>query len=93
MPRTKHAFSVEMRSREHVKRVSVSDKSRDPVIFEGELGELNELRIIEGVMLEVDCANGVLRIDMTKEEYERARKAGSNSGRGESTNEGREVSG
>jgi hypothetical protein len=93
MPRARHAFSIEMKSREHVKRISVSDNSRDPVIFEGELGELNGLWIVEGLMLEVDCANGVLRIDMTKEEFERARTAGPNFGHGESSNKGREVSG
>jgi len=93
MPRAKHAFSVEMRSRENVKRISVSDNSRDTVIFEGELGELNGLRIVEGLMLEVDGANGVLRIDMTKEEFERACKAAPNFCHGEPSNEGRGVSG
>jgi hypothetical protein len=93
MRRAKHALSVEMRSREHIKRISVSDNSRDPVIFEGELGELNGLRFIEGLMLEVDGANGVLRIDMTEEEFERARKAAPTSGQGEASKEGREVSG
>jgi hypothetical protein len=93
MPRAKHSFSIEMRSREYVKRISVSDNSRDHVIFEGELGELNALRIIEGLMLEVDGSNGVLRIDMTKEEFERACKAAPDFGRGESSKEEREVSG
>ena len=93
MPRAKHSFSIEMVSKEYVKRISVSDNSRDPVIFEGELGELNALRIIEGLMLEVDGSNGVLRIDMTKEEFEHAQKAITTCGCGEPSKEGREVSG
>ena len=93
MPRAKHAFSIEMASKEHVKRISVSDNSRDPVIFEGELGELNALRIIEGLMLEVDGSNGVLRIDLTKDEFERAYKAAPDLGWSESSNKKKEVSG
>jgi hypothetical protein len=93
MPRSKHAFSIEMRSREYIKRISVSDNSRDPVIFEGELGKLNGFRIVEGLMLEVDGTNGVLRIDMTQEEFESASKATRNFGHGESSNNGKEVSG
>lgn len=70
MDSDKHAFSIEMRSRDHVKRISISDNSRDSVVFEGELGDINGLRLVEGQMLEMRGVNGILRIDMSDEEFE-----------------------
>jgi hypothetical protein len=70
MDGSEHSFSIEMISRAHIKRISVSDNPRDPIIFEGELGEIDGLQLIEGLMLEVKGRNGTLRIDMTSEEFE-----------------------
>jgi hypothetical protein len=67
-----HSFSVEMRSRKHVKNVAISEEARGLVLFEGELGELEELSLIEGHMLEIKGANGVLRIDLSEEELRKA---------------------
>ena len=63
-----HAFSIEMKSKKHVKHISLSNKSHEHVLFEGSLGELEELSMIEGAVLEVRGANGVLRIDLSEEE-------------------------
>jgi hypothetical protein len=63
-----HTFSIEMKSKKHVKRISVSDESHDRVLFEGSLGELEELFMVEGLVLEVKGANGVLRIDLSEDE-------------------------
>ena len=63
-----HTFSVEMKSRKHVKHVSMSNESHDRVLFEGSLGELEELAMVEGAVLEVRGVNGVLRIDLSEEE-------------------------
>ena len=63
-----HTFSIEMNSNKHVKHISVSNESHDRVLFEGSLGELEELSMIEGAVLEVRGANGVLRIDLSEEE-------------------------
>jgi len=38
------------------------------VLFEGYLGALKELSLIEGMVLEVRGENGVLRIDLPEEE-------------------------
>jgi hypothetical protein len=65
----KHAYSIEMKSRDNIKRISISENSRDPIIFEGELGDIEGLSLIEGQMLEVRGVNGILRIDMTEEEF------------------------
>lgn len=66
-----HAFSIEMESRDHVKRVSISENPRDSIIFEGELGEIEGLSLVEGQMLKVRGVNGILRIDITEEEFKR----------------------
>jgi hypothetical protein len=63
-----HTFSVEMKSKRHVKSISITDTRRDSVLFEGYLGELERLSMIEGLALEVRGTNGTLRIDLSEEE-------------------------
>ncbi len=63
-----HAFSIEMKSKSHVRHISMSDESHDRVLFEGYLGALKELSLIEGTVLEVKGENGVIRIDLSEEE-------------------------
>ncbi|MCW3991141.1 MAG: hypothetical protein NWE79_00400 [Candidatus Bathyarchaeota archaeon] len=46
--RTVHASSIEMRSKEHVKRISISDDDPERGLSEGFLGELRELGLVEG---------------------------------------------
>jgi len=63
-----HAFSIEMKSKKHVKHISLSNESHEHVLFEGFLGELEELSMVEGAVLEVKGANGILRIDLSEDE-------------------------
>jgi hypothetical protein len=63
-----HSFSIEMKSKKHVKHISLSNESQEHVLFEGSLGELEELSMVEGAVLEVRGVNGVLRIDLSEEE-------------------------
>ena len=63
-----HSFSIEMKFKKHVRHISVSNESHDRVLFEGSLGELEELSMVEGALLEVKGANGVLRIDLSEDE-------------------------
>jgi len=63
-----HAFSVEMVSKRYVKNISISDEAHDRVLFEGDLGELRELSLVEGDVLEFIGVNGVLRIGLTEEQ-------------------------
>ena len=58
----KHSFSVEMKSKKFVKSISISDEAHERVLFEGDLGELQELSLVEGDVLEFLGVNGVLRI-------------------------------
>lgn len=63
-----HGFSIEMKSKRHVKNISITDEQRNSVLFEGHLGELERLSMIEGLALEVRGTNGTLRIDLSEEE-------------------------
>ena len=66
-----HVFSVEMKSKRHVRNVSISNESHDRVLFEGDLGELEAVSFIGGSMLEVRGSNGVLRVELGLDEAER----------------------
>ena len=65
-----HSFSIEMKTKRFVRRISLSDKENDRVVFEGYLGELRNVSIVEGVMLEILGNHGVLRLDITQQEFE-----------------------
>jgi hypothetical protein len=68
----RHSFSIEMASKDHLNRVSVSNKVNGEVMFEGELGGLVGVQLIEGIVLEITGDNGVIRIDITEKELFRA---------------------
>jgi len=67
-----HTFSVEMMSKKHVKSISISDEAHDHVLFEGNLGELVELSLAEGDVLEFVGVNGILRVAVTEEQLRKA---------------------
>jgi len=62
-------FSVEMASKEHVRSLIVSDESQGKVLFEGSLGELQELGMVEEIVLQVKGTKGTLRIDLEESEF------------------------
>lgn len=62
-------FSVEMASKEHVRSLIVSDESQGKVLFEGSLGELQELGMVEEIVLQVKGTKGTLRIDLKESEF------------------------
>jgi hypothetical protein len=66
--KTGREFSVEMGSKRHVKTISVSDESHDRVLFEGNLGELEEVGMVEEIILEIKGANGTLRVEVCEDE-------------------------
>lgn len=70
----KHAFSIEIKSKKYVKNISISDEAHDRVLFEGDLGELLEISLMEGNVLELVGANGVLRVGLTEEQLRKAIK-------------------
>jgi hypothetical protein len=64
----KHAFSIELKSREHLKLVAIPNDTGDNVLIEGFLGELEAVDLVEDVMLEVRGTNGTLKMDLKEQE-------------------------
>jgi hypothetical protein len=60
-------FSVEMKSKMHVRTISISDDSHAGVLFEGDLGQLQCVSTIEGRSLELMGENGVLRLEVSED--------------------------
>jgi hypothetical protein len=59
-----HTFSIELTAKKHVRHLTVSDTSPDRVFFEGSLGQMQALNLIEGRTLEIQGVHGVLRVDL-----------------------------
>ena len=66
-----HTFSIELKSKEYLKRVAIPTEAGDTVLIEGFLGELEEIDLVEGVMLEIQGTNGSLKMDLKEEELKR----------------------
>jgi hypothetical protein len=64
----RRGFSVEMDSKRYVKSISISNEAHERVLFEGDIGEILELAMVDGEVLEVKGANGTLRIDISEKE-------------------------
>ncbi|MBA7485144.1 hypothetical protein ES707_20679 [subsurface metagenome] len=64
-------FSVELKSKNHLKNVTLTNGSSDSVLVEGTIGELVQATFAEGVILEVVGKKGVLRIDLGKDEIKK----------------------
>lgn len=69
-----HAFSIEMKNENCVRRMSLFDGENDHVFFEGFLGKLKNVSMVEGVMLEIEGLNGIFKLDITKNEMEKCLK-------------------
>lgn len=64
-------FSVELKSKNHLKNVTLTNGSSDSVLVEGTIGKLVQATFAEGVILEVVGKKGVLRIDLGKDEIKK----------------------
>lgn len=67
-----HGFSVEMNYKRLVRSISISDESRDRVLFDGNLGILLNILLVEGSVLELVGNNGVLRVAVTERQLRKA---------------------
>lgn len=66
-----HAFSVELRGREHLKTLSSPDSGCDEVVVEGCLGRLLNIAFVEDSMLEIQGINGTLRLDIDSQDIQK----------------------
>ncbi len=60
-----------MGSKNHIRNISISDQAHDRVLFDGDLGRLLEVSIIECSALEIVGENGVLRIEIDEDVLQR----------------------
>ena len=67
----KHTFSIELKSKEYLKLVTIPNGARDNVLLEGFLGDLEVIDLVEGAMLEIQGTNGSFKMDLTEEELTR----------------------
>ena len=64
-------FSVELKSKRHLKNVTLTNGSSDSVLIEGTIGKLVRATFAEGIILEVIGKKGVLRIDLGEGEIKK----------------------
>ena len=72
-----HVFSIELKNKRHVKHIFISDEAHERVLFEGNLGKLLNMSLVEGDILELIGVNGVLRISLTRRQLQETVKAAS----------------
>ena len=60
-------FSAVLDSKKQVKNITLSDNVNQKVFFEADIGQLEQVKFTEGLLLEVVGTKGVLRIDLPVE--------------------------
>ena len=65
------SFSIELKKRGLIKRISLPEGSGDWLMIEGFIGELVEVELIEDILLQIKATDGILRIDLTRDELKK----------------------
>ena len=68
-------FSIELESKANLKNVTLSNGSHENVLIEGIIGQLKHATFTDGVVLEVVCDKGILRINLTQDEIKQAQSS------------------
>jgi hypothetical protein len=64
-----HGFTLELSSRNNIKQVSLPSGPGDRLLIQGYLGELEEVKLTEGVLLEIKGSYGLLSVDLSEDEF------------------------
>jgi hypothetical protein len=67
-------FSVELKSKAHLKNVTLTNGSKDSALIEGTLGELVQATFAEDVILEVVGTKGIFRMNVSQDEIKGVKK-------------------
>ena len=67
-------FSVELKSKAHLKNVTLTNGSTDSALVEGTLGELVQATFAEDEIFEVVGTKGTFRINLAQDEINEAKK-------------------
>jgi hypothetical protein len=66
-----HMFSIELKSKEYLKNIILTNAGTGNVLMEGFLGQLETLSFTEGIMFEIKGSKGSLRMDLSKKELKK----------------------
>lgn len=61
------SFSIELHSKAHLKTINLVNEC-ESVLIEGTIGQLQQAKFVENILLKVKGTKGVLRIDLTPEQ-------------------------
>jgi hypothetical protein len=67
-------FSVELKSKAHLKNVSLTNGSADSALIEGTLGELVQATFAEDIILEIVGTKGTFRMNLAQDEIKGVKK-------------------
>ena len=62
-----HGFSVELKRKSHVRSISISNSDREGVLLEGTIGQIEELDILEGAVLQIKGTHGTIMVDICED--------------------------
>jgi hypothetical protein len=62
-----HGFSVELKRKNHVRSISISNSDREGVLLEGTIGQIEELDILEGTVLQIKGTHGTIMVDLCED--------------------------
>ena len=64
-------FSIELKSRNNLKNITLTNGSHENVLVEGSIGQLQRAEFAEKIILEVVGDKGVLRINLCQDEIKK----------------------
>ena len=65
------SFSIELKSKGYLKNITLNNEFREKALIEGTIGELEQAKFVDDVILEVLGSKGILRIDIRENELKR----------------------
>ncbi len=68
------SFSVELKNKQNLKNVTLNSSSTENVLLEGTIGELKTASFVSEDILEVVGYQGVLRVNVAKQEIMEAKQ-------------------
>jgi len=64
-------FCVELKSKRHLKNVTLTNGAGESVLVEGTIGKLVQATFEDGIVLEVVGDKGILRLDLGEDEIKK----------------------
>jgi hypothetical protein len=66
-----HMFSIELKSKQYLKNIILTNAGTGNVVIEGFLGQLETLSFTEDIIFEINGSKGSLRMDLNQKELKR----------------------